>query len=179
MCVMPCCNSVLYNYNPKRYIPPESLPCLLVRYFLAWIDINLKPGIVQESLDQVSANMKMSLWLKYRKKLLLDSLLPRTEFWETPFTFQQLIDRRFGVARLDPVNKCSNKAKSVLDLLSDRWVQKILSCFQNFIRALYARYSSTALQFGVCTLKTDSNTLEKVQHRVSKCAHGNIGQDMP
>ena len=28
-------------------------------------------------------------------------------------------------------------------------------------------------------LKKDSNTLEKVQRRASKCALGNIGQDMP
>ena len=56
MCAMPFCNSVL----KQKLIPPESLPCLLVRYFLAGIDIDLKPGTVQESLDQVSVKMRMS-----------------------------------------------------------------------------------------------------------------------
>ena len=56
MCAMPICNSVL----KQKPIAPESLPCLFVRYFLAGIDINLKPGTVQESLDPVSVKMRMS-----------------------------------------------------------------------------------------------------------------------
>ena len=78
-------------------------------------------------------------------------------------------------------NKCAKLIRQIvcLDSLGERWVLKILSCFQNFIRVWYVRYSSTTLQFGVRTLKKTLNTLEKVQRRASKCTLGNVGQDMP
>ena len=97
MCETPCAKAVL---KPKA-TPPENLPCFFVRYFLAESEISLKPEIEKGSLDHVSAKMMRSWWLKELQKSLLDNLSPKIEFWERPFTFQQLIDRYFGLVKLD------------------------------------------------------------------------------
>ena len=76
-------------------------------------------------------------------------------------------------------NKCANKANSVLGFIRRTVGPKNPELFSKLYKSLVHLILEYCSPVCCRHLKKDSNTLEKVQRRASKCALGNIGQDMP
>ena len=76
-------------------------------------------------------------------------------------------------------NKCANKANSVLGFIRRTVGPKNPQLFSKLYKSLVRPILEYCSPVWCPHLKKDLNTLEKVQRRASKCALGNIGQDMP
>ena len=76
-------------------------------------------------------------------------------------------------------NKCANKANSVLGFIRRTVGPKNPQLFSKLYKSLVRPILEYCSPVWCPHLKKDLNTLEKVQCRASKCALGNIGQDMP
>ena len=76
-------------------------------------------------------------------------------------------------------NKCANKANSVLGFIRRTVGPKNPQLFSKLYKSLVRPIHEYCAPVWCPHLKKDLNTLEKVQHRASKCALRNIGQDMP
>ena len=76
-------------------------------------------------------------------------------------------------------NKCENKANSVLGFIRRTVGPKNPQLFSKLYKCLVRPILEYCSPVWCPHLKKDLNTLEKVQRRASKCALGNIGQDMP
>ena len=76
-------------------------------------------------------------------------------------------------------NKCANKANSVLGFIRRTVGPKNPELFSKPFKSLVRPILECCSPVWCPHLKKDSNTLEEVQRRASKCALGNIGQDMP
>ena len=77
------------------------------------------------------------------------------------------------------VNKCANEANSVLGFIRRTVGPKNPQLFSKLYKSLVRPILEYCSPVWCLHLKKDSITLEKVQRRASKCALGNIGQDMP
>ena len=75
--------------------------------------------------------------------------------------------------------KCANKANSALGFIKRTVGPKNPQLFSKLYKSLVRPILEYCSPVWCPHLKKDLNTLEKVQRRVSKCALGNIGQDMP
>ena len=76
-------------------------------------------------------------------------------------------------------NKCANKANSVLGFIKRTVGPKNPQLFSKLYKSLIRPILEYCSPVWCPHLKKDLNTLEKVQRRASKCALGNVGQDMP
>ena len=77
-------------------------------------------------------------------------------------------------------NKCANKANSVLGFIrrtvGPKNPELFSKLYKSLVRPIFEYWSPVVW----CPhLKKDSNALEKIQRRASKCAVGNVGQDLP
>ena len=75
-------------------------------------------------------------------------------------------------------NKCANKANSVLGFIRRTVGPKNPQLFSKLYNSLVCPILEYCSPIWCPHLKKDSNTLEKVQRRATKCALGNIGRDM-
>ena len=76
-------------------------------------------------------------------------------------------------------NKCTNRANSVLGFIRRMGGPKNPELFSNLSKSLVRPILEYCSPVWYPHPKKDSNSLEKIQHRASKCALRNIGQDMP
>ena len=76
-------------------------------------------------------------------------------------------------------NKCANKANRALGNIKRTVGPKNPQLFSKLYKSLVRPILEYCSPVWCPHLKKDLNTLEKVQRRASKCALGNIGQDMP
>ena len=84
-----------------------------------------------------------------------------------------------NLSRSMQANKCANKANSVLGFIRRTVGPKNAELFSKLYKSLVRPILEYCSPVWCPHLKKDSNTLEKVQRRASKCALGNIGQDIP
>ena len=75
-------------------------------------------------------------------------------------------------------NKCANNANSVLEFIRRAVGPKNPELFSKLYKSLVRPILEYCSPVWCPHLRKDSNTLEKVQRRGSKCALGNIGRDM-
>ena len=76
-------------------------------------------------------------------------------------------------------NKCASKANSVLGFIKRTVGPKNPQLFSKLYKSLVRPILEYCSSVWCPHLKKDLNTLEKVQRRASKCALGNIRQDIP